>query len=163
MKLTTKRNRWYFWRELFSYMIPMILIVGTVDVFLHFMQCSYHSEWSAPCDVIWILAAMYWIFLLLVIILNIVSARRLEKVKKKIENEFLEATKHNEEIVGQEDSQEEIDEKSDNKIDEIIEDDIKIKKKSRPKKIIVEWDSTLKNKRKTKKDTKRTTKKSDNK
>ncbi|MBR7037405.1 hypothetical protein IKI14_06260 [bacterium] len=75
---------------------------------------------------------------MLVIILNIVSARRLEKVKKKIENEFLEATKHNEEIVGQEDSQEEIDEKSDNKIDEIIEDDIKIKKKSRPKKIIVE-------------------------
>lgn len=158
MKLTTKRNRWYFWRELFSYMIPMILIVGTVDVFLHFMQCSYHPEWSAPCDIIWILGAMYWIFLLLVIILNIVSARRLEKVKKKIENEFLEATKHNEEIVGQEDLQEEIDEKSDNKIDEIIEDDIKIKKKSRPKKIIVEWDSALKNKRKTKKDTKRVTK-----
>ena len=163
MKLTTKRNRWYFWRELVSYMIPMILIGGTVDVFLHFMQCSYHPEWSAPCDIIWILGAMYWIFLLLVIILNIVSARRLEKVKKKIENEFLEATKHNEEIVDQEDSQEEIDEKSDNKIDEIIEDDIKIKKKSRPKKIIVEWDSTLKNNRKTKKVTKRTTKKSDKK
>ena len=62
------------------------------------------------------------------IILHVVSARRLEKVKKKIENEFLEATKHNEEIVDQQDSQGGIDDKSDNKNDEIIEDDIKIKK-----------------------------------
>lgn len=159
MKLTIKRNRRYFWRELFSYMIPMILIVWTVDVFLHFMQCSFHPEWSAPCSVIWILAAMYWVFLLLVIILNIISAKKLEKVKKKIENEFLEATKHSEEIVKQEDMDEEINKKSDNGIDEKIEDDIKIKKKSRPKKIVVEWDSTLKNKHKTKKDTKRATKK----
>ena len=59
MKLTTKRNRWYFWRELFSYMIPMILIVGTIDVFYHFVQCPLHPEWSAPCNVNWILGAMY--------------------------------------------------------------------------------------------------------
>ena len=163
MKLTTKRNRRYFWRELFSYMIPMILIVWTVDVFLHFMQCSFHPEWSAPCSVIWILAAMYWIFLLVVIVLNIISTNKLEKVKKKIENEFLEATKHNEEIVEQEDMEEEINKKSDDEITGKIEDGIKIKKKSRPKKIIVEWDSTLKNKHRTKKTIKRTTKKSDKK
>ena len=106
---------------------------------------------------------MYWVFLLLVIILNIISAKKLEKVKKKIENEFLEVTRHNEKIVEQGDMEEKVNEESDNKNDEIIEDGIKIKKKSRPKKIIVEWDSTLKNKHKTKKSTKRTTKKSDKK
>ena len=59
MKLTTKRNRWYFWRELFSYMIPMILIVGTIDVFISFMKCPLHPEWSAPCSVNWIIGIMY--------------------------------------------------------------------------------------------------------
>ena len=48
MKLTTKRNRWFFCRELFSYLIPMILIVGTIDVFRGFMICPLHPEWSAP-------------------------------------------------------------------------------------------------------------------
>ena len=88
MKLTTKRNRWFFWRELFLYMIPMILIVWTIDVFYNFMQCPLHPEWSAPCSVIWIIAAMYGISLLLVIICAIISAHILRKVKKQIENEF---------------------------------------------------------------------------
>jgi preprotein translocase subunit SecG len=57
------------------------------------MQCPLHPEWSAPCSVNRILAAMYGIFLIFVIILAIVSARKLRKVKKQIENEFLEATK----------------------------------------------------------------------
>lgn len=97
MRLTTKRNRWYFWRELFSYMIPMILIIWTVDVFYHFMQCSLHSaEMSAPCDVNRILAAAYWIILLLVIILAIIATKALRKVKKKIENEFFLSIKSKE-------------------------------------------------------------------
>ena len=89
MKLTTKRNWRYFWRELFSYMIPMILIVGTIDVFYHFMQCPLHPEWSIPCNANWILAAIYGIFLLLIIIFEIISARTLRNVKKQIEEEFL--------------------------------------------------------------------------
>ena len=93
MKLTTKRNRWYFWRELFSYTIPMILIVGVVDVFLNFMQCPLHPEWSAPCSVNRIYATMYGIFLILVIILAIISAKKLKKVKKQIENEFFSSIK----------------------------------------------------------------------
>ena len=96
MKLTTKRNRWYFWRELFSYMLPMILIVWTVDVFYHFVQCPLHPEWSAPCSVNWIISIIYWIPLLLVIILAIISTSKLKKVKKQIENEFLE-TAHSKE------------------------------------------------------------------
>ena len=90
MKLTTKRDRWYFYRELFSYMIPMILIVWTIDVFLSFMQCPLHPEYSAPCSVNWVLAIMYGIFLILVIICAIISSRMLRNVKKKIEIEFLE-------------------------------------------------------------------------
>ena len=113
MKLTTKRNRWYFWRELFSYMIPMILIVWTVDVFYHFMQCPLHPEWSAPCDVIWILAGMYGFFLLLTIILAIISSKMLRKVKKQIENEFTESINNN----------------TEKQIEEI--------KKAKPKKVVV--------------------------
>ena len=113
MKLTTKRNRWYFWRELFSYMIPMILIVWTVDVFYHFMQCPLHPEWSAPCNVIWILAGMYGFFLLLTIILAIISSKMLRKVKKQIENEFTESINNN----------------TEKQIEEI--------KKARPKKVVV--------------------------
>ena len=90
MKLTTKRNRWFFCRELFSYLIPMILIVGTIDVFRGFMICPLHPEWSAPCSVNWIIAAIYGFFLIIVIILAIISARMLRKVKKKIEEEFTE-------------------------------------------------------------------------
>jgi hypothetical protein len=80
--------------------------------------------------------------------LAIVSARKLRKVKKQIENEFLEATKQSWEII-------EKDIQSDENLkDEIIVDKLKIRRKSKPKKIIVEWDSTLKNKRKTKKSSK---------
>ena len=99
MKLTTKRDRWYFWRELFSYMIPMILIVGVVDVFFNFMQCPLHPEWSAPCNVIWINAAGYGFFLLITIILAIFSARKLRKIEKKIEAEHLETIKHTEDKI----------------------------------------------------------------
>lgn len=89
MKLTTKRNRRYFRRELFSYMIPMILIVGTIDVFYHFVQCPLHPEYSAPCSVNRILAAIYGIFLLLTIIFEIISAKTLRNIKKQIEENFL--------------------------------------------------------------------------
>ena len=129
MKLTTKRNRWFFWRELFSYMIPMILIVWTVDVFYHFVQCPLHPEWSAPCSVNWLLAAVYGIFLLLTIIFAIISSRALRKVKKQIENEFLDATEHREEI----------EQKSKLK-DETVIKELKAEKKSKPKKIIAKKD-----------------------
>ena len=99
MKLTTKRDRWYFWKELFSYMIPMILIVGIVDVFFNFMQCPLHPEWSAPCNVIWINAAGYGFFLLITIILAIFSARKLRRIEKKIETEHLETIKHTEDKI----------------------------------------------------------------
>lgn len=89
MKLTTRRNRWYFLRELFLYMIPMVLIMWTIDVFYHFMVCPLHPEWSAPCSINWIIAAIYWVLLLLIIICAIISSKFLRKVKKKIENEFI--------------------------------------------------------------------------
>ncbi len=132
-------------------MIPMILIVWTVDVFYHFMQCPLHPEWSAPCSVNWVLAAMYGIFLVLTIILAIISARKLRKVKKKIEKEFLETTQQ-----VREDLEKNVgkSEESEDKNRETIVDKVTIKKKSKPKKIIVEWDTTLKTKRKTKKATK---------
>ena len=95
MKLTTKRNRWFFWRELFLYMIPMILIVGTIDVFYHFVQCPLHPEWSAPCSVNRLLAAIYGVFLILTIVFAIISAKMLRKVKKQIENEFTETINNN--------------------------------------------------------------------
>ena len=148
MKLTTKRNRWYFWRELFSYMIPIILIVGTIDVFISFMRCPLHPEWSAPCSVNWIIGIMYWIPLILVIILAIISANKLRKIKKQIENEFLEATQQVREDL---EKNVEKSEKAENKNKEIVVDKVTIKKKSKPKKIIVGWDTTLKTKRKTKK------------
>ena len=129
MKLTTKRNRWYFLRELFSYMIPMILIVWTVDVFYHFVQCPLHPEWSAPCSVNWLLAAVYGVFLLLTIIFAIISSRALRKVKKQIENEFLDAADHNEDI----------EQKSKLK-DETVIKEVKAEKKSKPKKIIAKKD-----------------------
>ena len=129
MKLTTKRNRWFFWRELFSYMIPMILIVWTVDVFYHFVQCPLHPEWSAPCSVNWLLAAVYGVFLLLTIIFAIISSRALRKVKKQIENEFLDATDHKEEI----------EQKSKLK-DETVIKELKAEKESKPKKVIAKKD-----------------------
>ena len=42
-------------------------------------------------------------------------------------------------------------EKSENKNKEIVVDKVTIKEKSKPKKIIVEWNTTLKTKRRTKK------------
>ena len=116
MKLTTKRNRWFFCRELFSYLIPMILIVGTIDVFRNFMICPLHPEWSAPCSVNWIIAAVYGFFLIIVIIFAIISARMLRKVKKKIEEEFTET------------------------VDNYVKEQVNEVKKSKPKKIIVKKD-----------------------
>ena len=116
MKLTTKRNRWFFCRELFSYLIPMILIVGTIDVFRGFMICPLHPEWSAPCSVNWIIAAIYGFFLIIVIILAIISARMLRKVKKKIEEEFTET------------------------VDSYVKEQVNEIKKSNPKKIMVKKD-----------------------
>lgn len=116
MKLTTKRNRWFFCRELFLYLIPMILIVGTIDVFVNFMRCPLHPEWSAPCSINWIIAAIYGIFLLLAIILAIISAKMLRKVKKKIEDEFTET------------------------VDSYVKEQVNEVKKSKPKKIIVKKD-----------------------
>ena len=125
MKLTTKRDWRYFWRELFLYMIPMILIVGTVDVFYHFVRCPLHPEWSAPCSINWILAALYWVFLLLTIIFALISARMLKKVKKQIENEFTES----------------IDNKSKElKIQQKEKSEVEKVKSSKPKKIIVKTD-----------------------
>ena len=54
------------------------------------MQCPLHPEYSAPCSIIWINAAGYGFFLIITIIFAIFSAKKLRKVKKKIENEFLE-------------------------------------------------------------------------
>ena len=131
MKLTTKRNRWFFWRELFLYMIPMILIVWTIDVFYHFVQCPLHPEWSAPCSVNWLLAAIYWVFLLLTIIFAIISAKMLRKVKKKIEDEFTETINNN--------------------VKEYVEEI----KESKPKKVIVKKDKKAEKKNATKKITKK--------
>ena len=135
MKLTTKRDRWYFWRELFSYMIPMILIVGVVDIFFNFMQCSTHLEWSAPCSIIWINAVGYGFFLVITIIFAIFSARKLKKVKKKIENEFFEATNQAENK-----SEDELEESK--KIEEKSEE-IKEIKAAKPKKLIVKADNDV--------------------
>ena len=123
MKLTTKRNWRYFWRELFSYMIPMILIVGTIDVFYNFMQCPLHPEWSAPCNINWILAAIYGVFLLLTILFEIISAKTLRNIKRQIEEEFFSAIDseiNNKEILENEDKEDKEDKKSDNKDKEII-------------------------------------------
>ena len=152
MKLTTKRDRWYFWRELFSYMIPMILIVGVVDIFFNFMQCSTHLEWSAPCSIIWINAVGYGFFLVITIIFAIFSARKLKKVKKKIENEFFEATNQAENK-----SEDELEESK--KIEEKSEE-IKEIKAAKPKKVIVKADNKEPTKKTVKKDTKKETKKS---
>ena len=135
MKLTTKRNRRYFRRELFLYMIPMILIVGTIDVFYHFVQCPLHPEWSAPCEVNWILAAIYGFFLILSIIFAITSTKMLRTVKKQIENDFLEAAKQAEVTNEKKVKNDENLEYNGNKI---IIDDVKVRRRSKPKKIIVE-------------------------
>ena len=136
MKLTTKRNRWFFWRELFLYMIPMILIVGAVDVFVSFMRCPLHPEWSAPCSVNRLIAAVYGVFLLLAIIFAIISSRALRKVKKQIEAEFTEAIENH---MREQEAQQK--EKSEEK---------KIKT-AKPKKVIVKADKKSEKKGVTKK------------
>jgi len=133
MKLTTKRDFRYFWRELFTYMIPMILIAGSIDVFYNFMRCPLHPEWSAPCSLNWILAAMYGIFLLITIILAIISKRKIRNIKKQIENEFTESV---DSYVKSKKAEEEI-----NKNKEIEKNEENTnKKESKPKKIIIKKD-----------------------
>lgn len=141
MKLTTKRDWRYFWRELFLYMIPMILIVWTVDVFYHFVRCPLHPEWSAPCSINWILAALYWVFLLLTIIFALISARILKKVKKQIENEFTES-------IDNQSKELEIQQKE--------KSESKKAKSSKPKKTIAKTDKKSDKKTTTKKMTKKT-------
>ena len=147
MKLTTKRDRWYFWRELFSYMIPMILIVWTVDVFFNFMQCPLHPEWSAPCSVIWVNAAGYGFFLIITIIFAIFSARKLRKIKKKIENEFLEVINNTKNE--SKDQTEKIE-----KTEEKMGDDKKVKV-TKPKKVIVKAEKKEPTKKMVKKNVKK--------
>ena len=96
MKLTTKKNRWVFRRELFLYLIPVILIVWTINVFVSFMRCSAHPEWSAPCSINLIIAAMYGILLILAIIFAVMSARMVRKMKKRIEEDFFASIKSKE-------------------------------------------------------------------
>lgn len=148
MKLTTKRDRWYFWRELFSYMIPMILIVGVVDVFFNFMQCPLHPEWSAPCSVIWINAAGYGFFLIITIIFEIFSARKLKKVKKQIENEFFEATNQAENKL------------KETKKEEEKSEEIKEIKTLKPRKLIAKSDKKEPTKKVVKKEIKKSTRSS---
>lgn len=143
MKLTTKRDRWYFWRELFSYMIPMILIVGVVDIFFNFMQCPLHPERSAPCSVIWINAVGYGFFLIITIIFSFFSDRKLKKVKKRIEDEFFEAAS-----------------RAENKVENIVEleeksEEIKEIKAVKPNKIIVKSDKKEPTKKVVKKESKK--------
>lgn len=148
MKLTTKRDRWYFWRELFSYMIPMILIVGVVDIFFNFMQCPLHPEWSAPCRVIWINAAGYGFFLIITIIFEIFSARKLKKVKKQIENEFFEATNQAENKL------------KETKKEEEKSEEIKEIKTLKPRKLIAKSDKKEPTKKVVKKEIKKSTRSS---
>ena len=136
MKLTTKRDFRYFWRELFTYMIPMILIAGSIDVFYNFMRCPLHPEWSAPCSLNWILAAMYGIFLLVTIILAIIAKRKLRKIKKQIENEFTESV---DSYIETKKAEEEFEESEETK------EDTK-KKGTRPRKIIVKKNKKSENK-----------------
>ena len=113
-------------------MIPMILIVWTVDVFFNFMQCPLHPEYSAPCSIIWINAAGYGFFLIITIIFAIFSAKKLRKVKKKIENEFLEVANNT-----KNEPEDEI--KKHEKVEEKSED-IKKVKVVKQKKVIVKAD-----------------------
>lgn len=152
MKLTTKRDRWYFWRELFSYMIPMILIVGTIDVFFNFMQCSTHPEWSAPCSIIWINAVMYGFVFIIIVIFAIFSARKLKKIKKRIESEFLRTVDH-----------------AENKVENVIKveeekpEEVQNVKLEEIKEVSVKSDKKEPNKKVTKKETKKTIKTSNTK
>ena len=104
------------------------------------MICPLHPEWSAPCSVNWILAAIYGIPLLIVIILEILSAKMLRKVKKQIEKEFLETVSHNKES-----------------LDEKSEENVKVEAVE-PKKMVVKTNKQESNKKSTKKESKKVTK-----
>lgn len=80
------------------YLVPMILIVWTIDIFFSFVQCPLHPEYSAPCSIIWINAIGYIIFFIIAAIFAVFSAKKLKKVKRRIEDDFLEATSHTDEI-----------------------------------------------------------------
>ena len=112
-------------------MIPMILIVWAIDVFYRFMQCSAHPEWSAPCSIIRMFAAIYGFFLILVIILAIISIKKLRTVKKQIAEEFNETINNH--------IQEQIDEVKETKPKKII-----VKKDKKSEKKIVHKKTTAK-------------------
>ena len=116
------------------------------------MQCPLHPEYSAPCNIIWINAAGYGFFLIVTIIFAIFSARKLRKVKKKIEIEFMKAANHSEQVIQKE-------EKEDDTIkeDKIVEE-VKV---SKPRKVIAKIDKKSDKKEKSieKKTIKKTTKK----
>lgn len=117
-------------------MIPIVLIIWTVDTFISFMQCSSHPGNSAPCSVNWIIAIIYWFLLIIAIIFTIISSSKLRKVKKSIEEEFIETTIKNKKIIDDEDN-----------IEESNEENLKdVWKKIKVKKIIVKDNKVLKKK-----------------
>ena len=123
-------------------MIPIVLIIWTVDTFISFLQCSSHPGNSAPCGVNWIIAIIYWLLLIITIVFAIISSSKLRKVKKKIEEEFIDATIKNKKIIDNE-----------NNIEESNEENLKdVWKKVKLKKIIVK-DNKVLEKKPTKKST----------
>lgn len=97
MKLKTKRNRLYFRRELFLYLIPMLFIVGSVDTFSKAVKCGIHPERSISCELYrWLPAAVYAFCIIISIVLYVIFARKLHKVKEQIEQEFQESVEHEE-------------------------------------------------------------------
>lgn len=96
---------------------------------------------------------MYWIFLLISIILAVLASKRLNEVKKKIEDEFMKSVRNRKDSI-----------KNDviNEIQEDVKweskevDKSKWNLKSKNKRIIVKWDSALKEKSSIKKTTKKT-------
>lgn len=115
-------------------MIPIILIVWTINVFFTFMQCPLHPEYSAPCNIIWINAAIYWLFLIITIVFAIFSSKKLRNVKKKIEVEFLKTTHANENLQKKE------------SLKENSEENIEKAEETRPRKIIVKKNKKSENK-----------------
>lgn len=128
-------------------MIPMILIVWTVDVFFNFMQCPLHPEYSAPCNIIWMNAIGYGLFLVITVIFAFFSARKLKNVKKRIETEFIKATNRAEDKI------EKI-ENIEGKPEEIEKD-----KATKLKKIIVKSDKKVPTKKVSEKSAKKTNEK----
>ncbi len=136
-------------------MIPMILIAGSVDVFYHFIQCPLHPEWSAPCEVNWIFAIMYGFFLVIVIILAIISTKKLKKIKEKNKSEFLGATVTNDITIEQKNKTKK---KSNwNNAKKLAETKNAIKNVLKSKRIIVNSESALNGKFTAKKNAKNST------